>query len=392
MLSHPFPQHLQRLELRQAVRALCQKYSLEYWDQHDRDKIFPEEWAIDFAAAGFKGAMIPTEFGGGGGEIGDSVVICEEVAAAGGGINAFSSVNIPLLCVPALLAFGTDEQKQEFLPKIATGDLFVTFGVTEPDAGTDTTRIRTAARQNGVGKWLINGTKVWNSGALRGDKILVLVRTSEPAQRRGQGLTLFLTDLRAATISIRPIPKIGRNAVASAEVFFTDHPVNEGEVIGTVGEGFYHLLNSLNGERLLLSGVALGMGRWALENATNYAQNRRVFDRAIGQNQAVQHPLARGYMHLLAASEVLAAAVNEYETKGPAAAGALANTAKYLSSEAAFNIADDAMQIYGGYSFAREYHIGRHWIESRLQRIAPVNNQMVLNYIAERMLELPRSY
>ena len=180
MLSHPFPQHLQRLELRQAVRALCQKYSLEYWDQHDRDKIFPEEWAIDFAAAGFKGAMIPTEFGGGGGEIGDSVVICEEVAAAGGGINAFSSVNIPLLCVPALLAFGTDEQKQEFLPKIATGDLFVTFGVTEPDAGTDTTRIRTAARQNGVGKWLINGTKVWNSGALRGDKILVLVRTSEP--------------------------------------------------------------------------------------------------------------------------------------------------------------------------------------------------------------------
>jgi len=392
MLSHPFPQHLQRLELRQAVRALCQKYSLEYWDQHDRDKIFPEEWAIDFAAAGFKGAMIPTEFGGGGGEIGDSVVICEEVAAAGGGINAFSSVNIPLLCVPALLAFGTDEQKQEFLPKIATGDLFVTFGVTEPDAGTDTTRIRTAARQNGVGKWLINGTKVWNSGALRGDKILVLVRTSEPAERRGQGLTLFLTDLRAATISIRPIPKIGRNAVASAEVFFTDHPVNEGEVIGTVGEGFYHLLNSLNGERLLLSGVALGMGRWALENATNYAQNRRVFDRAIGQNQAVQHPLARGYMHLLAASEVLAAAVNEYETKGPAAAGALANTAKYLSSEAAFNIADDAMQIYGGYSFAREYHIGRHWIESRLQRIAPVNNQMVLNYIAERMLELPRSY
>jgi acyl-CoA dehydrogenase len=392
MLSHPFPQHLQRLELRQAVRALCQKYSLEYWDQHDRDKIFPEEWAIDFAAAGFKGAMIPAEFGGGGGEIGDSVVICEEVAAAGGGINAFSSVNIPLLCVPALLAFGTDEQKQEFLPKIATGDLFVTFGVTEPDAGTDTTRIRTAARKNGVGKWLINGTKVWNSGALRGDKILVLVRTSEPAQRRGQGLTLFLTDLRAATISIRPIPKIGRNAVASAEVFFTDHPVNEGEVIGTVGEGFYHLLNSLNGERLLLSGVALGMGRWALENATNYAQNRRVFDRAIGQNQAVQHPLARGYMHLLAASEVLAAAVNEYQTKGPAAAGALANTAKYLSSEAAFNIADDAMQIYGGYSFAREYHIGRHWIESRLQRIAPVNNQMVLNYIAERMLELPRSY
>jgi acyl-CoA dehydrogenase len=392
MLSHPFPQHLQRLELRQAVRALCQKYSLEYWDQHDRDKIFPEEWAIDFAAAGFKGAMIPAEFGGGGGEIGDSVVICEEVAAAGGGINAFSSVNIPLLCVPALLAFGTDEQKQEFLPKIATGDLFVTFGVTEPDAGTDTTRIRTAARKNGVGKWLINGTKVWNSGALRGDKILVLVRTSEPAQRRGQGLTLFLTDLRAATISIRPIPKIGRNAVASAEVFFTDHPVNEGEVIGTVGEGFYHLLNSLNGERLLLSGVALGMGRWALENATNYAQNRRVFDRAIGQNQAVQHPLARGYMNLLAASEVLAAAVNEYQTKGPAAAGALANTAKYLSSEAAFNIADDAMQIYGGYSFAREYHIGRHWIESRLQRIAPVNNQMVLNYIAERMLELPRSY
>jgi acyl-CoA dehydrogenase len=392
MLAKPFPQHLQRLELRQAVRALCQKFPLEYWDHHDRDHIFPEEWATEFAAAGFKGAMIPTEYGGGGGGIGDSVVICEEIAAGGGGINAFSSVNIPLLCVPALLAFGTDEQKQEFLPKIASGELFVTFGVTEPDAGTDTTRIRTAARPNGEGKWLISGTKVWNSGASRGDKILVLVRTSEPAGRRGEGLTLFLTDLQADTISIRPIPKIGRNAVSSAEVFFTDHPVRESEVVGTVGEGFYHLLHSLNQERLLLSGVALGMGRWALENATKYAQSRRVFDRAIGQNQAVQHPLAKGYMHLLAASEVVAAAVSEYETKGPAAAGALANTAKYLTTEAAFTIADDAMQIFGGYSFAREYHIGRHWIESRLQRIAPVNNQMVLNYIAERMLELPRSY
>ena len=393
MAITPYPHQRDRAELRQAVRALCSRFSDEYWDQHDKQGVFPTEFAQAFADAGFKGIIIPEEYGGGGGSMRDLVAVMEEVSAGGGGNNASSSIQIPLLCVPSLLAFGTDAQKREFLPRIASGALFVTFGITEPDAGTDTTKIRTTATRVADG-WLVNGTKVWNSGALVGQKVLLLVRTSQPTegQRKGDGLTLFLTDLQVPTIDIQAIPKIGRNAVSSAELFIRDHLVTEDQLVGEVGKGFYHLLHSLNGERLILTAVALGMGRWAIENATRYANERVVFGRQIGKNQAVQHPIARGYLQLLAASEVLRRAVEEYETNGPASVGALANAAKYLATEAAFAASDDAMQVFGGYSFAREYNVGRHWIESRLQRIAPVNNQMILNYIAERELGLPRSY
>jgi acyl-CoA dehydrogenase len=323
----------------------------------------------------------------------DLVAVLEEVAAGGGAINACSSVHIPLLVIPTLLAFGTEEQKAEFLPKVASGDLFVTFGVTEPDAGTDTTSISTRAVPVDGG-YLISGTKVWNSGALRGDKILLLARTSTPGpdEKKARGLTLFLTDLKSDQIKIEAISKIGRNAVKSAEVFFDNHFVAESEVVGEVGRGFYHLLHSLNGERLYLSAEALGVGRWAVQNGARYANERVVFGRQIGKNQAVQHPLASSYLGLLAAGQVVYRAVEAYEQKGAAEVGVLANAAKYLATEASFAATDSAMQVFGGYSFAREYHIGRHWIESRLQRIAPVNNQMILNYIAENSLGLPRSY
>lgn len=386
--------HLEiKRDLREAVQALCSNYSLDYWEEHDREHAFPEDFRREFAEAGFSGVVIPEEYGGGGGTLGDMVVILEEVAAAGGALNAASAVHLPQLCIPSLLAFGSEEQRRELLPQIASGELFVTFGITEPDAGTDTTKISTRASRSPDG-WLVNGTKVWNSGALQGDKIMLLARTStpEPGQRKGEGLTLFLTDLKADTIDISPIPKIGRNAVASCEVVLRDHPVTESEVVGEVGQGFYHLLHSLNGERLYIAAEVLGMGRWAIESATNYANERVVFNRKIGMNQSVQHPIARGYLNLLAAAQVVYQAVHEYETKGGAAAGTLANAAKYLASEAAFQAADDAMQVFGGYSYAREYHIGRFWTESRIQRIAPINNQMILNYIAERSLGLPRSY
>ncbi|WP_406723992.1 acyl-CoA dehydrogenase family protein [Streptomyces sp. GD-15H] len=388
-----FP-HLEiKRDLRDAVQALCSKFDLEYWEEHDREHVFPEEFRRAFADAGLSGAVIPEEYGGGGGTIGDMVAILEEVAAGGGGLNAASSVHVPQLCVPSLLTFGSEDQRRELLPRIASGDLFVTFGVTEPDAGTDTTRISTQATRKGDG-WVINGTKVWNTGALRGDKIMLLARTGtpEPGGRKGTGLTLFLTDLHADTVAISPIPKIGRNAVASCEVVFQDHPVTEAEVVGEIGQGFYHLLHSLNSERLYIAAEVLGMGRWAIENATRYAEERVVFNRQIGMNQSVQHPLARGYLNLLAAAQVVYRAVEEYEAKGGAAVGTLANAAKYLASEAAFQAADDAMQVFGGYSYAREYHIGRFWAETRIQRIAPVNNQMILNYVAERSLGLPRSY
>lgn len=390
-ISLPF--HAERAELRDVVRSMCSRYPVDYWDRCDSEHRFPEEFHQEFCKAGFTGILIPEEHGGGGGALADLCAVLEEVAAAGGGLNACSSVHTPLLVVPTLMAFGNEHQRAAFLPKIASGEMYTTFGVTEPDAGTDTTQITTSARKIDGG-YLLNGTKVWNSGALRGDKILVLARTSPSSSgtRKGGGLTLFLTDLHAETISIRPIPKIGRNAVASCEVFLQDHPVGDADVIGEVGQGFYHLLHSLNGERLYLASEALGMGRFALEAATTYANDRVVFGRPIGKNQAVQHPLADAYLKLLAASEVVNRALDAYNELGGRAVGTLANAAKYLATEAAFECTNNAMQTFGGYSFAREYNIGRYWIESRLQLIAPINNQMILNYVAERELGLPRSY
>ena len=389
----PFPHQESKRELRAAVRSVCAKYDENYWEEADREHRYPEEFFTEFAKAGFLGIMVPEEYGGGGGTMSDQVAVMEEVAAAGGGLNACSAVHIPMLCIPTVLAFGSEHQRRDILPQVAAGELFVTFGVTEPDAGTDTTRISTRATPAEDG-WVVNGSKVWNSGAQRGDKILLLARTSDQGtgDKKGTGLTLFLADLKADTVEIRAIPKIGRNAVSSTEVFFRDHPVRPEDVVGEVGQGFYHLLHSLNGERLLISAEAIGLGRWAIEAGTRYAGERVVFDRPIGKNQSVQHPLAASYLQVLAAAQVVYTAVAEYEEKGGAAIGTLANAAKYLSSEAAFGATDNAMQVFGGYSYAREYHIGRHWIESRLQRIAPVNNQMVLNYIAERSLGLPRSY
>ena len=392
-LDDLFP-HLDRdSDLRQAVRSLCQKYDVTYWDEKDADQTFPEDFFQDFASSGFLGTLIPEEYGGGGGSTGHMVAILEEVGSSGGAFNACSAIHTPLLCVPSILKFGTEAQRQELLPQIATGQLFVTFGVTEPNAGTDTTQISLRAVDNGD-SYRINGTKVWNTGAVRGDKVMLLARTSDSPDggRRGLGLTLILVDLASAGIEVRPIPKIGRNAVASCEVFFHDVIAAKDDVIGQEGDGFYHLIHSLNSERLFVAAETIGLGRWALASATRYALDREVFGRQIGKNQAVQHPLAKSYLALLAAAGVLYSAVDEYESKGGALVGPLANAAKYLCSEAAFATTDAAMQIFGGYSFAREYHIGRHWIESRLPRVAPLNNEMVLNYIAERTLGLPKSY
>ena len=282
----PFPHQGTKPELRALARSITAKFDEDYWDSCDRDKRFPEEFFQDFASAGLLGITIPEQYGGGGGSLSDLVAVLEEVAAGGGAINACSSVHIPLLCIPTLLAFGTESQKSALLPRIAAGELFVTFGVTEPNAGTDTTKISTRALPADDG-YLISGTKVWNSGALRGDKILVLARTSTPdaSSKRAHGLTLFLTDLESPNIDIRAIPKIGRNAVASAEVHLDDHFAADAEVIGEVGQGFYHLLHSLNGERLYLSAEALGVGRWALRAAARYANERVVFDRPIGRTK-----------------------------------------------------------------------------------------------------------
>lgn len=393
MTMAEFPAHPAQRELRKAVRMMCARFPLSYWEECDREERFPEQFFQAFADGGYFSVLVPEEYGGGGGSMTEMAAILEEVAAGGGALNAASSVHIPILSIPTLLRFGSEEQKAKYLPQIAGGSLFVTFGVTEPDAGTDTTTISTRAVPVDGG-WSVTGMKVWNSGALRGDKAMTLVRTSTPGpgQRKGEGLTLLLIDLDQESVERRSIPKIGRHAVASCEVFFNDTFVPESEVVGEVGQGFYHLLYSLNGERLLVSAEAIGIGRWAIDAAAKYGQERIVFGQQIGKHQSVQHPLAAAYLQLMAASEVLARALSVYEDKGGRAVGILANGLKYLATEAEFAATDAAMQTFGGYAFAREYHIGRHWIESRLQRIAPINNQMVLNSIAESALGLPRSY
>jgi acyl-CoA dehydrogenase len=319
--------------------------------------------------------------------------VLEEVAASGGALDDCSALHVPMLVLPVLLRTATDDQRRRFIPPIIAGELYTTFGVTEPNAGTDTTRIETVAERRGDG-YVINGQKVWNSGALRGDRVLLIARTSPRSDEKpARGMSLFMLDLRSPGITIRKIPKISRNAVASCELFLEDVAVGAEDLVGTEGSGFYDLLAGLNGERLLVAAECLGMGRWAVERSTQYANERVVFGRPIGRNQGIQHPIAESYLQLLAASHVVAAGLAAYDGGGTSEeVGKLANACKYLCSEAGFTATDRAMQIHGGFGFAREYHVGRYWIESRLPRIAPVSNEMVLNYFAERVLGLPRSY
>jgi acyl-CoA dehydrogenase len=388
-----FPWHGEYREIREAIAQLCAQFSPEYWDEHERDSVFPEEFFQAFAAGGWLGATVPEEYGGSELPLAAMAAILEEVASAGGALDACSALHIPMLVLPVLLRSANEEQRRRFIPSIIAGETYTTFGVTEPNAGTDTTRIETMARREGD-HYVISGQKVWNSGALRGDRVILIARTSpRAAERPAKGMSLFMMDLKAPGVTIQKIPKISRNAVASTELFLQDVVVPVEDLIGTEGEGFYHLLSGLNGERLLVAAECLGMGRWAVEHATTYANERVVFGRPIGKNQAVQHPIAESYLELLAASHVVAAGLTAFDGDGTdAEIGTLANAAKYLCSEAGFKATDRAMQVFGGFGFAREYHVGRHWIESRLPRIAPVSNQMVLNYIAERVLGLPRSY
>lgn len=380
-------------ELRVAVRKLCRKFDLNYWESCDTDHRFPKEFYEAFSAAGWLSMMVPSEFGGGGAGISEMCAVMEEVAAAGGAQNACTTVHTTIICLAALVRHGSDHLKEKYLTAVANGEMYMSFGVTEPDAGTDTTRISTRARRSGDG-YIVDGRKTWNSGALEASKVLLLTRTSPyDPEHKTRGMTLLLADLQAPSVLIQPIRKIGRNAVDSNDVFFDNHYVEGSDIVGEEGRGFYHLLDGLNSERILLAAENIGFGRWALSASVDYANCREVFGRPIGQNQSVQHPLAADYMHLSAAAQMVAKAAHAFDSgESSEVCGPLANAAKYLASEASFKTCDDAMQTHGGYAFAREFHVGRYWIESRLQRVAPVSNQLILNYMSERVLGLPRSY
>jgi acyl-CoA dehydrogenase len=318
-------------------------------------------------------------------------VLLNTVGASAGAQNAASALHLSIFGMGPVIHHGSEELKKRVLPPTATGKLHVSFGVTEDDAGTDTSRIRTFARRAGDG-FVVSGKKVWNSKAQQAQKILLLARTTprEECKRPLDGMTLFLADLDPKHVEIRPIPKLGRNAVNSNEVYIENLPVSAADVVGEVGRGFYCLLDGLNPERIVIAAEAAGIGRRALEVATRYAKGRVVFERPIGQNQAIAHPLAESLSELEAADLLWQKAAWAYDTKQPA--GPLANMAKLRASEAAFKACDVALQTFGGFGYAREFHVERYWREARLSRIAPISNEMIRNFIAEHVLGLPRAY
>jgi acyl-CoA dehydrogenase len=289
-----------------------------------------------------------------------------------------------------VVKFGSQLLKDAFLPRAVAGDLHVAFGVTEPNAGTDTSRITTRADKKSDGNWVINGQKIWTSKALESEVVLLLVRTSVDEKDRFGGLTLFLADLDPKHVTIRPIKKVGRNAVASCETFYDDLPVENWRMVGEEGRGFYHILSGLNPERILLAATAIGTGEVALRKAVQYAKDREVFGKPIGTNQAISHPLADAYARLRAAWQMVMIAADRFD-RG-LSCGEEANTAKYLAAEAGYLAADRAMQTFGGLGYATEYNVERYWREARVIRIAPVSQEMTLNYLAQNILGLPKSY
>ena len=341
------------------------------------------------ADGGWVGIAIPEAYGGGGQGIAEGAVVLNRVAASGAAMNGSTALHLTMFGLAPVVKFGNDRLRSTFLPRAACGDLHVAFGVTEPDAGTDTSRVATRATSDGSGGWVINGRKIWTSKALEAEVCLLLARTDgEPGSF--DGLSLFLVDLTPAYVAISPIPKLGRNAVASCEVAYDDLPVEGWRMVGERGRGFHHLLHGLNAERVLLAAMACGIGEVALRRATSYAREREVFGRLIGANQSISHPLAKAHMELSAAGLMWRQAAWRFDRGLDCAEQA--NTAKYLAAEAAFFAADQALQTHGGLGYATEYHVERYWREARLQRLAPISQEMTLNFIAQTVLGLPRSY
>ena len=377
--------------IRESVRKLCADFPDEYWAQHDEQEEFPWEFYNAMAEAGWIGIAIPEAYGGSGMGITEASIVLEEVAASGAAMNGATALHLSIFGMHPVVAHGSEEMKQKYLPPVAQGDLHVAFGVTEPDAGTDTSSITTRARREGD-QYLVKGRKVWTTKALIAERVLLLVRTTDASKvdRRTDGMTLLLAPLKKPQVDISAIPKVGRNAVATCEVVYDELPVDVTDRVGEEGKGFRYLLDGLNAERILIASEALGIGRAALRRAVNYANERVVFGRPIGKNQGVSFPLGEARMRLDAAELMIRKAAWKIDNGEPC--GAEANMAKWLAADAAFQAADQAMQTHGGFGYAREYHVERYWREARLMRIAPISQEMILNFVTEHVLDLPRSY
>ncbi|MCX6462248.1 MAG: acyl-CoA/acyl-ACP dehydrogenase [Pseudonocardiales bacterium] len=377
--------------LRKGVRELIARYDDAYWSACDAEHRFPTEFYRTLADGGWLGVAIPEEYGGAGLGITEAALLLQEVASSGAAMNGCSAIHLTLFGMNPLVKHGSAELRRELLPRVVSGDLHVSFAVTEPDAGTDTSRITTRARRDGDG-YVVDGRKVWITKAQQAEYLLLLTRTTplEDCAKRTDGMTLFMAPMDRSAIDVREIPKMGRNAVNSNELFIDGLRVPEACRIGEEGQGFRYLLDGLNPERILLAHESVGIGRSAVDRAVTYARQRVVFDRPIGQNQGIAFPLAEATMRLDAAELVARKAAWLYDRGRPCAREA--NSAKYLAADAAFFAADRAVQTHGGFGYAVEYHVERYFREARLMRIAPISQEMVLNYVSEHVLGLPRSY
>ncbi|HET8631325.1 MAG TPA: acyl-CoA dehydrogenase family protein [Thermomicrobiales bacterium] len=370
--------------------ALCARFPLDYWRERDRTETYPDEFVAACVAAGWFGAIVPEAYGGRGWGVTEAGVLLRAVCESGAGTSGASPLHLAIFPPYPLVRHGSAALKARSLPRLATGELRMAFGVTEAEAGTDTSRIATRAERRGD-RWVLNGEKAWLSNARHAQKALLLARTSprDPA-RPLDGLTLFFADLDPRSCALEVIDKLGRNAVDSNRLTITDLEVAAEDVVGEVGRGFSHLLAGLNAERIVIALEAVGIGRAALGLATAYARERVVFGRPIGQNQAVAHPLARAWADLAAAELLALKAARLFDEDRPC--GAEANAAKVLAAEAGCATCDAAVQALGGRGYRKDYHVERLWREVRLYKIAPISQEMALNYLAEHVLGLPKSY
>ena len=378
-------------EIRDAVARLCANYPGEYWRELDRDRTYPTAFIRDLTDNGYLSVLIPEEYGGSGLGISAAAAILEEIQKSGGNGAA---CHAQMYTMGTVLRHGSEAQKSEYLPKIASGGLRLqAFGVTEPTSGTDTLSLRTTAVRDGNDGYVVNGQKVWTSRAEHSDLMLLLARTTpkEEVERRTEGLSVFIVDMRKALgngLEIRPIRTMINHA--TTEIFFDNLRIPADSLVGEEGKGFRYIIDGMNAERILIAAECIGDARWFIGKASEYAGERRVFDRPIGQNQGVQFPIAEAYAKTEAADLMVKKAAALFEAGEPC--GEQANMAKYLASEASWQAADMCMQTHGGFAFAEEYDIERKFRETRLYRIAPISNNFVLSYIAEHVLGLPRSY
>jgi len=378
-------------QLREAVRRLCERFGDDYWLGKDRDGGFPHDFHRAFAQAGWLGIAMPQEFGGAGLGITEAALMMQTVAESGAGFSGASALHMNIFGLNPVVVFGSEAQKRRMLPPLIAGDDKACFAVTEPDAGLDTLRLKTRAVRDGD-RYLVSGQKIWISSAQVANKVLLLARTTpaENVDKRTRGLTLFYTELDRRHVEVREIEKMGRKAVDSNQLFFDELPVPAADRIGEEDRGFDCILHGINPERILVAAEAVGLGRAALARATAYAKERVVFGRPIGQNQAIQHPLARHWMELEAANLMVFRAAALYDAGEPC--GAQANAAKFLGAEAALAACQTAVTTHGGMGYAKEFHVERYLREAMVARLAPVSAEMILNFIGEKVLGLPRSY